>query len=154
MPARNYSGRTREEYASDLGDLTIFLESRKLASWLVVGLRDLQLYMAELDRRGLEPASRNRKTYAIKTFFTFQAQSGYLRENPAIQLIPPKPRHRVRPARRLGTVALPANAPRPVPESPSGTSATLRPAGWPKLDYRLGWTWRHLRGWSGCVLTP
>ena len=53
MPARNYSGRTREEYASDLGDLTTFLESRKLASWLVVGLRDLQLYMAELDRRGL-----------------------------------------------------------------------------------------------------
>ena len=89
MPARNYSGRTREEYASDLGDLTAFLETRKLASWLVVGLRDLQLYMAELDRRGLEPASRNRKTYAIKTFFTFLTQSGCLRENPALQLIPP-----------------------------------------------------------------
>jgi hypothetical protein len=52
MPDRNYSGRTREEYASDLGDLTTFFETRKLASWLVVGLRDLQLYMAELDWRG------------------------------------------------------------------------------------------------------
>jgi integrase/recombinase XerD len=89
MPARNYSGRTREEYASDLGDLTTFLESRKLASWLVVGLHDLQLYMAELDRRGLESASRNRKTYAIKTFYTFLTQSGYLCEDPALQLIPP-----------------------------------------------------------------
>ena len=76
MPARNYPGRTREEYASALGDLTTFLESRKLASWLVVGLRALQLYMAEMDRRGLEPASRNRKTYAIKTFITFCQESG------------------------------------------------------------------------------
>jgi site-specific recombinase XerD len=89
MPARNYAGRTREEYASDLDDLITFLDSRQLTSWLVVGLRDLQAYMAELDRRGLGPSSRNRRTYAINTFFTFLTQSGYLRENPALQLIPP-----------------------------------------------------------------
>jgi hypothetical protein len=69
MPARNYSLRTREEYQRDLQALVAHLEGRRLASWLVVGLRDLQLYLAQLDSRGLEPSSRNRKTYAIKTFF-------------------------------------------------------------------------------------
>jgi site-specific recombinase XerD len=45
--------------------------------------------MADLDRRHLEPSSRNRKTYAIKTFFHFLHQAGYIRSNPASELIPP-----------------------------------------------------------------
>ena len=65
MPARNCSNRTREEYESDLTDLISFLAVRVIASWRVVGLRDLQSYLADLDRRGLAPASRNRKTYAL-----------------------------------------------------------------------------------------
>ena len=89
MPARNYSARTREEYQRDLQNLADYLESRKLTSWQVVGLRDLQWYLAELDRRGLEPSSRNRKVYAIKTFFGFLTQSGYLRTDPSKPLIPP-----------------------------------------------------------------
>jgi len=89
MPARNYSNRTREEYESDLTDLISFLSTRNLATWQVVGLRDLQSYLADLDRRGLSPASRNRKTHSIKTFFAFLAQSGYLRKNVAAELIPP-----------------------------------------------------------------
>jgi integrase/recombinase XerD len=89
MPARNYSNRTREEYQSDLTDLVRFLISKGVGNWLVVGLRDLQAYLAELDRRGLEPSSRNRKAYAIKTFFSFLVQSGHLRRSPADGLIPP-----------------------------------------------------------------
>jgi site-specific recombinase XerD len=69
MPARNYSSRTREEYETDIADLTRFLTTHGIKSWLEAGLRDLQVHTAELDRRGLEPSSRNRKTYSINTFF-------------------------------------------------------------------------------------
>lgn len=96
MPARNYSKRTREEYESDLTDLISFLSTRNLTAWQVVGLRDLQSYLADLDRRGLSPASRNRKTYSIKTFFGFLTQSGYLRRNIASELIPPSIPHKDR----------------------------------------------------------
>lgn len=89
MPARNFAARTREEYKSDLEDLAAFLKDRRSLDWTVVGLRDLQHFMADLDRRHLQPSSRNRKTYAIKTFFGFLHQAGYLRANPAGELIPP-----------------------------------------------------------------
>lgn len=87
--ARNYSDRTREEYTRDLQDLADFLKEKGIESWTVVGLRDLQYYLAELDRRGLKPASRNRKAYAVKTFFKFLYQDGYIRDNPATGLVPP-----------------------------------------------------------------
>jgi len=45
--------------------------------------------MADLDRRGLEPSSRNRKTYSIKTFFGYLHQASYLKKNTAAELIPP-----------------------------------------------------------------
>jgi site-specific recombinase XerD len=89
MPARNFSTRTRQEYQHDLEDLAAFLIGRQITSWGVLGLRDLQHFMAELDRKKLAPSSRNRKTYAIKTFFGFLHQSGYMRTNPAAELIPP-----------------------------------------------------------------
>lgn len=89
MAARNYSTRTRQEYARDLDDLAAFLRDRNILHWTVVGTRDLQHYLAELDRRQLKPSSRNRKTYAIKTFFRFLRQIGRLKENPAGPLIPP-----------------------------------------------------------------
>ncbi len=96
MPARNYSNRTREEYESDLSDLISFLSSRNLTAWQAVGLRDLQSYLADLDRRHLAPASRNRKPYSIKTFFAYLTQSGYLRKNMALELIPPTIPHKDR----------------------------------------------------------
>ena len=89
MPAGNYSRRTREEYESDLSDLISFLTLRNLTTWQVVGLRDLQSYLADLDRRGLAPASRNRKTYSIRTFSPFLTQSRYLHRTIADELIPP-----------------------------------------------------------------
>jgi site-specific recombinase XerD len=96
MPARNYSTRTREEYQSDMKDLAGFLEGRHISTWQAVSLRDLQSFMAELDRRGLEPSSRNRKTYTIKTFFAYLHQAGHTRHNVARELIPPTIPHKER----------------------------------------------------------
>ena len=89
MPARNYAPRTRKDYQADIEDLVAFLTQQGISSWTVVALRDLQRYFADLDYRQLKPSSRHRKTYAIKTFFRFLLQSGYLREDPTRQLIPP-----------------------------------------------------------------
>jgi site-specific recombinase XerD len=66
-----------------------FLEEKGIGFWGVVGLRDLQHFMAELGRRGIKPSSMNRKAHAIKTFFKFLKQSAYISENPAAALIPP-----------------------------------------------------------------
>jgi site-specific recombinase XerD len=90
MPARNYSIRTREEYLSDLQDLARLLQSNGIETIQAVGLRDLQHYLADLDRRQLAPASRNRKTFSIKTFFKFLVRAGYLANDPASALIPPE----------------------------------------------------------------
>ena len=89
MPARNYSERTRREYHDDVADLVRFLEARGIGTWSVVGLSDLRHYLAELDYRRLAASSRNRKTYAIKTFFKFLYQDGYIKHDPARELIPP-----------------------------------------------------------------
>ena len=93
MPARNYAPRTRKEYQADIADLVAFLAKQGISSWTVVVLRDLQRYFAELDYRDLKASSRHRKTYAIKTFFRFLRQSGYIREDPSRELIPPTPAH-------------------------------------------------------------
>lgn len=93
MPAKNLAPRTRNEYQRDLADLVRFLAQRGLTIWQQVNLTDLEYYLAELDQRQLKPASRSRKTYAIKTFFNYLTTFHYLDEqsgNPALKLIPPK----------------------------------------------------------------
>lgn len=89
LPSRNYSERTRREYHDDIADLVRFLASTGKTTWRSVGLWDLQSYLAELDRRQLAPASRNRKSYAIKTFFRFLNSTELIPTNPASGLIPP-----------------------------------------------------------------
>lgn len=94
MPARNLSGRTRKEYANDLTDLVAFLEQRGLSRIREVSLTDLEPYQAEMDRRGYKPSTRNRKTHAIKAWFTFLERQGVITRNAATKLIPPSPTKR------------------------------------------------------------
>lgn len=75
MPARNYSQRTRGEYQDDIEDLVLVLKDRGITSWLVVGLRDLQAYMASLDRRGLNLPQQTARRAPSK----FSALSSYNR---------------------------------------------------------------------------
>lgn len=90
MPARNLSARTRTEYHNDLADLAAYLEKGNVTAIAQVGLAELEAYQAEMDRRGYAPSTRERKTYAIKTFFTFLHHQGIIRENVADRLIPPQ----------------------------------------------------------------
>jgi integrase/recombinase XerD len=90
MPARNLAQRTRISYHNDLSDLLRFLEKGKVVALDQVQLSYLVAYQAEMDRRGYTPSSRNRKTYAIKTFFQFLLKQGVIENDPSEQLIPPE----------------------------------------------------------------
>jgi len=94
MPARNLSARTRVEYTNDLTDLIEFLGKRGKTQFSQLWLADLEAYQAEMDRRGYEGSTRKRKTYAIKTWFTFLHRHGLLVHNVAERLIPPQPARR------------------------------------------------------------
>jgi site-specific recombinase XerD len=90
MPARNLSARTRIEYHNDLTDLTRWLEKHNITRVDQVGLAELEAYQAEMDRRGYAASSRERKTYAIKTFFKFLHHQGITSDDVATRLIPPQ----------------------------------------------------------------
>jgi len=53
-----------------LSDLAAFLKDRRILTWMVVGLRDLQHFMADLDRRRLEPSSRKAYNWLGQGFAT------------------------------------------------------------------------------------
>lgn len=94
MPARNLARRTREEYRADLEDLVAFLEERGVVKLSEVGLYELRLFQAEMDRRGYAASTRERKIYAIKALFSFLHRYGFVSRDVAAELIPPKRRRR------------------------------------------------------------
>jgi site-specific recombinase XerD len=89
LPSRNLAPLTRRGYLSDITDLVRFLEAGGIGSPIEVGLHDLENYQAELDRRGLAGASRQRKVYAARSFFAFLAERKLIPNNPAEKLVPP-----------------------------------------------------------------
>ena len=90
MPARNFTAKTRRSYSDDLSDLVSFLKRNDRSKCSGVSLPDLEAYLAHLDRRGLAGASRRRKTYAIKSFFSFLLRSDLIPRDPSERLIPPR----------------------------------------------------------------
>jgi site-specific recombinase XerD len=92
MPARDLATRTRQEYTNDLTDLIEFLTKRGISKLKQISLQDLENYQAEMDRRGYQASTRERKTYAIKSFFRFLHHHGTIATNVASKLIPPRPK--------------------------------------------------------------
>ena len=90
MPSRNFAPKTRADYLHDLKDLLAFLHANGRTRLAQIVTRDLEAYLAHLDRRGLAGASRKRKTYSIKSLFGFLYRSGYTTTNVAETLIPPR----------------------------------------------------------------
>ena len=90
MPSRNFAPKTRQSYGDDIRELVLFLGAGGCTESSDVSFTRLQGYLADLDRRKLAGATRRRKTYAVKSFFTFLHRSGHLPSNPAEQLIPPR----------------------------------------------------------------
>ena len=90
MPSRNFANKTRQEYERDVEGFALFLKNQKIEEWHEVSLKHLQAFMAYLDNQALKASTRNRKAYAIKTFFKFLVGSRYINDSPADNLIPPK----------------------------------------------------------------
>ncbi|HSH81337.1 MAG TPA: tyrosine-type recombinase/integrase [Herpetosiphonaceae bacterium] len=90
MPARNLAARTRREYARDLRDVLSYLKQGGATRPAEVRLRDLEGYLADLDRRGLQGSTRNRKVHTLKTFFKWLVGQELLVTNPAAQLVAPR----------------------------------------------------------------
>ncbi len=90
MPARNLALRTRREYTRDLRDLLSYLEHQGTTRIDEVRPRDLEGYVAELDRRGLLGSTRNRKVHTLKTFFKWLVTQEHLASSPAAHLVAPK----------------------------------------------------------------
>ena len=89
MAARNYATKTRVNYRNDIADLIEFLQRSGHKRPEDVSLNNLEAYMAELDRREFAGSTRARKTYAIKSFFSFLTQYGHVDNNVVQELIPP-----------------------------------------------------------------
>ncbi|OGD07652.1 hypothetical protein A2899_02815 [Candidatus Amesbacteria bacterium RIFCSPLOWO2_01_FULL_49_25] len=90
MPARNFSTRTRVEYANDIEDLTSFVEQNGIHRVGMITLPTVERYLAELDRRGIAGATRKRKVVSIRSFLTFLYQDGYIATNIGKRIIPPR----------------------------------------------------------------
>ena len=89
MGSKTISPRTRVEYENDLADLISFLATSGVTNLSQVGLAHLRIYQADLDRRGYKPSTTNRKTFAIKGFFSFLYDYALIKDNIARMLIPP-----------------------------------------------------------------
>ena len=91
MPARNYSEATRKHYASDLGLFVEYMREQGITEIAEIDLTDLESYQAQMDREGYAASTRNRKTHAIKSFFTFMRRQKVIAHDPSEELIPPSP---------------------------------------------------------------
>ncbi|MCQ3973982.1 MAG: hypothetical protein DPW09_11095 [Anaerolineae bacterium] len=91
MPARNLAHNSRQAYRRDLEELLAFLDSRGITRPAQVSLPHLEAYQAELDQRGCKASTRKRKIAAVKVFFSWLHQRGFIAETVASRLIPPKP---------------------------------------------------------------
>ncbi len=94
MASRNLAARTRDEYKTDITQLANFLEARGTRRVGETNLSHLQVFLADLDARGLTGVTRRRKTASIKAFFGFLTAHGLLARNPARALIPPEREHK------------------------------------------------------------
>ena len=90
MPTRNLATRTRRECVRDLRDVLSYLEQGGTTRLEEVRPRNLEEYLAELDRRGLQGSTRNCKTHTIKSFFKWLVRQELLIRNPTLGLIAPR----------------------------------------------------------------
>jgi integrase/recombinase XerC len=87
LTSTNRSGNTIDAYRRDLGQLSGFLNGKKIEE---INRGDLSKFMSSLARRKLTGTTRARKANAIRSFFNFLEDHSYLTGNPAKSLELPK----------------------------------------------------------------
>jgi len=87
---RGAARNTLDAYTRDLDDFHAYLARQRVASLHDVVPADLAGYIAWTGETGLAPASRARRTSALRQFFRFLMEEDILEENPAEGLTAPR----------------------------------------------------------------
>lgn len=95
LASHNLTSNTRREYMTDISQLLASLISRSVLEPQKVNLKDLEIFLAELDEKGLRGTTRRRKTSSIKSFFGFLEQYEYIKQDISKRLIPPKQEYKI-----------------------------------------------------------
>jgi site-specific recombinase XerD len=90
MPAKGLAARTRTEYARDLAQLEAALDIRGLHDLPDVHGGHLGQFMVAMERRGNSLSTRRRKALSVRSFFRFATERGFIAQNPAERMIPPR----------------------------------------------------------------
>jgi integrase/recombinase XerD len=89
MAFRNFSPRTRVEYANDIEDMVKYLDGVGVHSTKDINLSHLMHYLAELEKRGFAGSTRKRKTISIRSFLSFLHMESYILSDIGNRLISP-----------------------------------------------------------------
>ncbi|MGH2530933.1 MAG: tyrosine-type recombinase/integrase [Thermomicrobiales bacterium] len=93
LAGRNLAPLTRAAYTRDLEALITWVEQHAAAGIPTaidkIERRHLERYLAHMDSLGLAGSYRRRKVAAIRSFFGFLHEQGFIPRSPAEKLIPP-----------------------------------------------------------------
>jgi integrase/recombinase XerD len=87
---RGLARNTVEGYRNDLSRLGGALAKKAGADLLAATAADLSAHMRDLQRQGLSPRSSARALSAIRGFYDHLVTAGERKDNPAVNLLPPK----------------------------------------------------------------
>jgi integrase/recombinase XerD len=87
---RGLARNTVEGYRNDLSRLGEALAKKAGADLLAATAADLSAHMRDLQRQGLSPRSSARALSAIRGFYDHLVTAGERKDNPAVNLLPPK----------------------------------------------------------------
>lgn len=86
---------TIESYGCDIDGFSRFLTERGVSDIRQASREDFLVYLAALDRDGMTPRTRARKTSAIRGVFRYLAERGEILEDPSELVDSPRPSRRV-----------------------------------------------------------
>lgn len=102
---RNLSTHTVRAYRGDLADLIGFLTDRGVSDWSAVDLRTLRTWLADQHGRGAERTTLARRTTAVRVFFAWLHEHGWVPSDVAAALRSPRTGRRLPPTLDRGATA-------------------------------------------------
>ncbi|NJL03999.1 MAG: tyrosine-type recombinase/integrase [Chloroflexaceae bacterium] len=83
---RSISDNTMAAYRNDLAQCREFMVERGITAWTDVGADDMQAFSLYLRERSYAHSTIARRTAAVRSFYTFLKQGGYIQYDPSDQL--------------------------------------------------------------------
>ncbi len=87
---RSISDNTMAAYRNDLAQCLEFMVERGITAWTDVGADDMRAFSLYLRERSYAHSTIARRTAAVRSFYTFLKQGGYIQYDPSDQLDVPR----------------------------------------------------------------